>query len=531
MLPLVLAVSACSSVSTGQPKAENLPTLLGYDPGSNKNQPALPADVDWWKSFNSPQLNELVNTGLQQNFSLKAAWANLAQSRALWREAGSSQYPDLALTADKTRQWNDDVTTDSWNAGLTAEYELDFWGRVSALDDQARMNMLSSEAALRTQANTVAAEITLNWFGYRMQQENLRLLSEQQQRIGEALKATRGRFQRGMSDISDVWQQEQLLESLHTDVIAARAARDAYQQQLALWTGRHEFLSLQQSPPADSAVAALPDIKQAVESLPLNVVQGRPDVESAWYSVQSATAGLAAAEAERYPRFTLSASYRGSDNDLSNVLDNWLANFVAGLALPLIDGGQRRAVVANRQAVLDAALANYQQAVLAAAQDVQLALISERENTGTLSSLERQLELAKKTELFQDNRYRKGVGDFLSLITAQRDVLDLEQRVLTARWNQVQSRITLFRAVSHGGFIKPADKENISAEKNQAAEHSQRQKSAAEKQLPQSAPAEQPQSTEQQPETPAVPVRKFNQLNSASLHDNDYNDNNKDVSA
>jgi len=466
LLPLAI-LSGCSVVTTEQPAADQLPSQLGYSNAENAGQ-SWQSELRWWQSFSDQQLNELVSTGLERNYSLQAAWANLARSRALWRDAGSAKYPDLNLTLNRDRQWAESqsstgeasTTSNSWSAGLSSEYELDFWGRVAALDDQARMEALSGEAALRTQANTVAGEITLNWYGWRMQQENLQLLASQKDRIEAALKVTRGRFQRGQADISDVWQQEQLLESLNADVIAAQAALAGYQQQLALWTGQGEWLALQRGAFADAMnhdMPPLPQLEKTVSALPLAVVSGRPDVEQAWYDVQSATAGLAVAEANRYPRFTLSASYRGTDEDLSDVLDNWVANFVAGLALPLIDGGSRRALVASNQAAVDAAVALYQQTLLEAAQDVQQSLVSERETSDTLVSLERQLTLAQKTEAFQQNRYRKGVGDFLSLLTVQQDVLSLEQRVLTARWNQIQSRIALFRAVSHGGFIDVND--------------------------------------------------------------------------
>ncbi|MAD45875.1 MAG: hypothetical protein CMI02_06950 [Oceanospirillaceae bacterium] len=546
IIPLAV-MAGCSPVTTEQPPVDHLPERLGY-PEAGPEHAALQTPVSWWQSFDDQQLDELVSAGLTQNYSLKSAWANLARSRALWREAGAGQYPDLSLSLEKGREWRESetasagseasTTSDSWTAGLSSEYELDFWGRVAALDDQARMEALSSEAAVRTQANTVAGEITLNWYGYLMQQANLRLLDSQKERIDAALKVTRGRFQRGQADISDVWQQEQLLESLNSDVIAAQAALDGYQQQLALWTGQGDWLALNTDPVVNPAAAALPAVTKAVPSLPLSIIAERPDVEQAWYSVQAATAGLAAAEANRYPRFTLSASYRGSDEDLGQVLDNWVANLVAGLAMPLIDGGNRRAVVARNQAALDAAMADYQQAILQAAQDVQQALISERENAATLISLQRQLALAKKTESFQHNRYRKGVGDFLSLLTAQQDVLSLEQRVLTAHWNQIQSRITLFRAVSHGGFVQPDNNpdnhpddsaEVAAAEAEQATTapepapepgtsapasgHTETQDSS-----PQPATKQSAEQAEPGPDTaPSVAPRRFNQLNSTSL--------------
>lgn len=444
-----MVAGGCSMVDPVSQPDLALPAQLGQ--GSTNTLSTALSDSDWWRSFADPQLNTLIHTGLEQNFSLQAAWARLAQSRAVWRQAGADQYPNLNLSISKDRQWRESTTSSSWSAGLSTEYELDFWGRVSSLDDKARLAAMSSEAAVRTQANTVAAQVALNWFGLIMQQDNLQLLAAQQQRIEQALAVTRGRFQRGQSAISDVWQQEQLLESVHASIISATAALDAYRQQLALWTGNAGGFDLNNSH-ADSS-RTLPDITSPVSAVDMQLLLKRPDVEAAWFSVQSANAGLAAAIANRYPRLTLSASYTGEDEDLGQVFDNWLANLAANLVLPVIDGGNRRAAVAQSRAQVEENLASYQQTLLEAALEVQQALLSEREAGATLASLQRQLALARKTEAFQDNRYRKGVGDFLSLLNARQDVLDLEQKVLNARWSQVQNRIQLFRAVSHGDFL------------------------------------------------------------------------------
>ena len=449
-LPVVLAgllLGGCSTVSPVAQPDMPLPEQLGDSSG------ALTTAPSWWQDFSDDNLNQLVQQGLKQNFALQAAWASLESSRAVWRQAGADQFPQLDLNVKKSRQWQeDDTTTTSWSAGLSASYEVDFWGRVSALDDKARFTAMSSEAAVRTQANTVAAQIALNWYGLIKQHELLRLLEQQKQRITDALKVTEGRFQRGQAAISDVWQQQQLLESINTDLISARAQRDAYHQQLALWTGDAAGLDLN-NPRAYSASDILPAVDGVDAGVGLNQLQSRPDVQQAWLAVQSANAGLAAAVANRYPRLTLTASYTGSAPQLADVMDNWVANLAAGLVMPLIDGGNRRAAVAQSEAEVKAALADYQQTLLEAALEVQQALIDEREAAATLLSLQRRLELARKTEAFQSNRYRKGVGDFLSLLNTREDLITLEQQVLNARWTQIQKRIELYRAVSHGDFL------------------------------------------------------------------------------
>ena len=464
----VLALAGCASVTPVEPPETTLPPVFtNANNDSNSTEANSNADRSnamgsnaisanrWWQSFNDTQLDQFIAQGLEQNYSLQAAWARLAQSRALWRQNASGQYPDVNLSLSKSRAWRENTTNDLWSAGVSTEYELDFWGRVSALDDAGRLSALATHSATRTQANTVAGQIALNWFGLIKEGQNLALLQQQQARVSAALQVTQGRFQRGQTDVSDVWQQQQLLESINADLISAQGQRDSYQQQLAVWMGRSEWLSaaaLENSELRTYQTQALPQLDITPLTVPVSALQQRPDVQQAFFKLQSANASLAAAAANRYPRFTLSASYSGSDEDLSKVFDNWLANLAGGLVLPLIDGGNRRAAVAQQRAVVDENLAAYQQALLDAAQEVQQALTDERQSQALVVSLERQLVLASKTEAFQNNRYRKGVGDFLALLNAQQDVIGLEKQLLNARWSQLQNRIQLYKAVSHGDF-------------------------------------------------------------------------------
>ena len=189
-----------------------------------------------------------------------------------------------------------------------------------------------------------------------------------------------------------------------------------------------------------------------LNSVSLSALKSRPDVQQAFYELQAASAGVAVAAANRYPRFSLSASYSGSDTDLNNVFDNWVASLAGSLVLPLIDGAQRRAEVERQKASEQEALANYSQTVLEAAQEVQQALVEEQRYQRTLKSLTDQLDLARKTLELQDYYYARGQIDFLDLLNAQQELLSLESQHLAARWNLTQSRIQLYKAVSHGRF-------------------------------------------------------------------------------
>lgn len=454
-LPSLLA--SCSTFSgaydTATPDIPAMPDMLsGADSHSlegdhlNDNLP----DINWWMNFNDNDLNSLVAKALANNYSLKAASARVEQSLASLRGSRSDYYPTVNAELGKSRGWNEEGTTTSkWSGGLTASYELDLWGSIRANARQSEFTADASVAAYRTLANTVAGQVTTSWLGLRMQSENLALLERQRDRLTTAFKVIEGRKRSGQAALTDVWQQQKLVESINLDVYVAKAEQTIYLQQINLWSGQTDPIAADD---IDHSLQVLPQLTEHVSGVSLDSLKARPDVQQSFYQVQAAGAGVAAAVANRYPRFTLSASYTGQDSELNQIFDNWVANLAGSLVLPLIDGAQRRADVSRQKAVEAEAVANYTQTVLEAAQEVQEALVVEDRYVHTAKSVLDQLELARKTLQLQDMYYARGQIDFLDLLNAQQELLALEKQYLTARWSLIQARIQLYKAVSHGQF-------------------------------------------------------------------------------
>jgi multidrug efflux system outer membrane protein len=196
----------------------------------------------------------------------------------------------------------------------------------------------------------------------------------------------------------------------------------------------------------------IPHFTQPIANVSSQSLQQRPDVKQAYAQIIAAQAGLNVAQSNRYPRFTLSASYTSAADKPSDVLNNWMANFIAGLTVPLIDGDNLRSEVRRNEAVVEERVANYQQVLLLAMQEIEQALINESQQFSLSASLTMQLQLANKTQQYLSQRYQNGAGDFLSLLNNQQDVLQLERQVLAAEYQQLQYRIQLLTSLSHGRF-------------------------------------------------------------------------------
>jgi NodT family efflux transporter outer membrane factor (OMF) lipoprotein len=451
ILTFVFLLAACAGTKPIIP----VPTLSpAFD--SSKGAIDTAAAEQWWLDFSDPQLNALITQALKNNYSLQASSAKVKQSQSSWDQANSGKIPDVQLTAQQSRQWQDGLqqngtTQDQWQLGLNASYELDFWGRIASLDEQALQQLNASRAAQNIQTNTVVSQLAIAWYGGLQERQQLGLLHQQQVRNKNALEVVQGRYLRGKVKASDMWQQEQLLESINSDVIRSETALAIYQQQLALWLGKGQ-IDLETLFELENMDYKIPHFTQPIASVSSQSLHQRPDVKQAYAQIIAAQAGLNVAQSNRYPRFTLSASYTSAADRPSDVLNNWMANFIAGLTVPLIDGDNLRSEVRRNEAVVEERVANYQQVLLLAMQEIQQALINESQQFSLSASLKMRLQLANKTQQYLYQRYQNGAGDFLSLLNNQQDVLQLERQVLAAEYQQLQYRIQLLTSLSHGRF-------------------------------------------------------------------------------
>ena len=128
--------------------------------------------------------------------------------------------------------------------------------------------------------------------------------------------------------------------------------------------------------------------------------------------------------------------------------------------MPLFDGGNLEAEVRRNEARVEEELANYQQVLLQAMQEIEEGLLNERQQLSLQTSVQYQLQLANQTQNFQSQRYLRGIGDFLSLLKSQQDVLTLERQSLGAEFLQLQYRIQLLTTLSHGRFNSVDEKES-----------------------------------------------------------------------
>jgi NodT family efflux transporter outer membrane factor (OMF) lipoprotein len=401
------------------------------------------AQEKWWLAFNDSALNQLCEQALGNNFSLLAAFNRLGQAKAIAKKSGAELVPqvDGSFLASQTTMKS--PSDNNFALGLAASYEVDLWGRIRSAVNAAKLDVSGAEEDVFSAAISLTAELTTTWYRLIEQRQQLKLLDQQIEINRNNVTLVTVRFRGAQATAADVFQQQQLLESVIGSRYSVASAIAVLENQLAVLTGK---------PPGTMTLASLsefPKLPPLPETgLSLTLMQRRPDIRKAYFAVQAADQRIASAIADRFPKLSLSASVETNSPDLQSLLNNWLATVAGNLVLPIIDGRRRVAEVERNQAISAEALNNYAALLLNAVQEVENALVQERQQRLLVTNLERQVELSTQASSMIRLRYINGAIDFLRVLSALLSQQSLERNLLQAQVQLIEYRINLYRALA-----------------------------------------------------------------------------------
>ena len=398
----------------------------------------------WWESFQSPELDGLINEALTNSPSLQQAWARLAQAEAIARQAGAARYPNLGYEG-KASAHKDSITyntTDAYSLGLNASYEVDLWGRIKSQTEAAALDREATREQLDAAAITLASQTALRWVGIVSQRLQTEVIHQQLESNQTALKLIELRFRRALATALDVYQQRQTVASTESRIPLAELREELLHNELAALLGRADFQSLEVTSTNLPTLGALPAL-----GIPADVLANRPDVRQAGLRLQAADWRVSAARADRLPAIRLTASGNYANGDFSSLFDDWFANLAGSLTGPIFDGGRRKAEVDRTRAVADERLAAYRETVINAIKEVEDALVSEQKQRDYIALLDQRLEAAKRSYEEAVNRYRSGLIEYTTVLIQLTPLQAVERDRVQAQFDLIRYRIDLYRAL------------------------------------------------------------------------------------
>ncbi len=401
----------------------------------------------WWIEFGDAGLNRQVNIALGESFDLAAALQRLRAAQALTRREASDLFPDVNGVIGSGNTFGPGPNQHRINWGLDASYQVDLWGQIQSRVDAERFRAEATREDYHTVALALAAEIARTWFALIEAYAQLDLLEQQVETNRNGLKAQEARWGSGDEGGSpDVLRQRQLVEATLEQAVVVKARVEVLEHQLAVLTG--------QSPQTASYSpgSRLPDLPPLpYTGLPSELLKRRPDVRADYLAFVAADRDLASAITAQYPRLDLTSSLINSAENPGTLFKDWFFSIGAQLVAPLLDGGERRAEVDRRRALLCQRFNEYGQTMLIALQEVEDGLALERYQLERIERLEAQVGWANKASEQLRRRYYVGEGSYLDILSASQSQQRLQREILSARLDLVLIRIGLYLALA-GSF-------------------------------------------------------------------------------
>jgi multidrug efflux system outer membrane protein len=413
---------------------------------------AAPAEAqargEWWKAFEDPVLDELVERANRTNTSIRVAAARLAQARAVARvtDAERSLQVGAGARAERGRTLiggTPGETTSLFSAGVDLGYEVDLFGRLSGASDAARLDAEARQGLLESARLLAQAEVAQRYLALRAADVEMALVRGTVLTYRETLSLTERRWRAGDVAELDLARAATELAATESELLALQRRRAELEHALAVLVGESPTGF---SIAADDWKTSLPVIPAGV---PAAVLARRPDVSAAQREMLAAQARVGVAKTAWFPNVALTASGGYASPELSDLF-KWSARaWGIGLlaSLPIFDGGRREAAVDAASAELDGALMQYRERILVAFKDVEDQLSALRLLTEQAEAQARAVAAASRSTSLSDARYRAGYVSQLELLDALRSELRNRREALQVRSARYQSTVALVRAL------------------------------------------------------------------------------------
>lgn len=414
--------------------------------------------AQWWLRMGDPLMARLVAQALRSNGSVAQARASLKQSRALRDAAAAGLLPGLDGSASAQRgRSGGGETTNSFKAGLDASWELDVFGANRSAVRSAAATAQASAAALGDVQVSIAAEVALGYISLRSAQARLAIANDNLASQQEILQITLWRQQAGLVSSLEAEQSRAAADQTRAQLPALRTSIEQAMHAIAVMTGQ---------PPATlagvlSAATPVPQPAAALAlSIPAETLRQRPDVRAAEHRVAAAAARVSQARAQTLPSFRLTGSLGLSALSLGALTGGGsvASAILAGISMPLFDGGAARAHVRAEEAALEQAHAQHRAAVLVALKEVEDALVALRGDRERLVHLQAAAQAASNAALLARQRFASGLVDFQVVLETQRTQLNTQDGVSATAAEVSADHVRLYKTLG-GGWRPDGDDE------------------------------------------------------------------------
>ncbi len=447
-LAAALCLSACSLIPTYERPAAPVPAQWPGAAGTG----AAAAELAWKDFFADESLRDLIAVALANNRDLRLSVLNIEQARAQLGIRRADQLPTVGAALAGSRNATGTgkyVSVDNAGFVLTA-YELDFFGRVASLKEQALAQYLASQEGSRTLQISLVAGVAQGWLALVADEKLLALSRQTLATRDESLRLTRLRLDHGAASELDWRLAQSLAEGARATLAQQQRQRAQDENALALLLGQ----SLPAPARAHLSAVTLAQLRLAElgAGAPSDLLMARPDIRQAEAQLIAANANIGAARAAFFPRITLTAGAGSTSNSLGGLFQGGSWGFTAApqLLVPLFDAGRNQAGLDAAKAGRDSAVAQYEKAIQSAFREVADALAG-RDTLGEQVRAQQAQTEAEGARLgLIELRYKNGAASQLDWFDAQRSAFAAQQLLVLTQLAYLQNQVALYKTLGGG---------------------------------------------------------------------------------
>jgi len=457
-IALALAASACTVGPDYKRPVANMPDAYRGAPpaGAAATDQASFGEQKWWELFQDEQLQELIRAALRQNFDVRIAAARVAEARAQFGIRRADQFPQVNASAVAERERVAASTVpfplgsfenSVFQVGASASWEVDFWGRFRRATEASRATLAATEWGRRAIVTSLVARVAEAYFALRTIDVNLDISRQTLASRQESLRLTQVRAAGGAASELDVRQAEQLVFGASAAIVDLERQAEQQENLISVLQGNN-LASVRRG----QALTDQPLIPEVPTGLPSALLERRPDIVEAEFTLAAANANIGVARANYFPEVSLTGSGGFQSAALSSLVAGPAAFFTIGASLlqPVVTAGRTRSQVELAEARRDEALLAYQQIILQSLRDVSDALIAYRRNHELRYHLQSLTRSADDALRLTTVRYEGGASSYLEVLDADTRLFTAQLGLAQAQLNELLAVVQVYRALGGG---------------------------------------------------------------------------------
>lgn len=406
----------------------------------------------WWKNFDDPQLDALVDQALRANNDFAVAAIRVRRAQLQAGLVDTNQTPAVAVGASvvATRTFDPPATNHSGGVSAALSFEVDLWGKLASQRDAARWEAQATEADCQAFALSLVGSTTHLYWQLAYLNQLLTLNAGDIDYARQTLTLVRAKYAAGALSALNTAQAE-------LDLATQEASRTQLIQQRV--ETRHALAILLNLPP-ESDVAELSELSNApmppvAAGIPAEILANRPDMNAAEWRLRESLANVDVARTSFYPAFTLTGSLGTASTTLVNLLRNPIATLGAGLSLPFVQWNTMQLSIRVSETQYEEAVVNYRQRLYTALAEVENSLSARTQLLAEEEKLRLAVAHARRAESIAKFRFQSGFTDLQQWLYAQAGLRNAERSLVLNRLNQLNNMVSLYKSLGLGARTEP----------------------------------------------------------------------------